>query len=329
MSGKINIDEIKLMYERLKPEYEALAKEVTFAIDLRLKGQNIKIASLIERVKKTDSFLNKTDRKQYNEPLKQINDLAGVRVVCLYEPDINKIAQIIRNEFKVIEEISKIDELGLDRMGYQDLSFVIELGDKYSGARYEKIIGFKCEIQVRTVLQDAWSLISHHLVYKNEASVPSKLRRDLNSVSNLLEIAQGIFENIREKIEGYIHEIEDKRTIESSFLGQQVDFHTLAAYCQLKYPLLSISENFLNQIIADLKLSKYETLQQIDKVIENAAPAVEAYSKENPDFFKFSTDFLSKSLGFIDMEFRNKHGFAKKTLEAFEKYKNLVINQTS
>lgn len=328
MSVKSAIDEIKLMYESKKLYYDNLAKEVKFVIDLRLTEQNIKTASLTKRVKKTESLLNKIDRKEYNDPLKEISDLAGVRVVCLYETDIKKIAQIIHDEFKITEEINKIEELGADKMGYQGFSCVVELGDRFAGPRYEKLLGLQCEVQVRTVLQDAWAIISHHLVYKNEASVPSKLKRDLNSVSNLLEIAQGIFDNIHEKVEIYIHEIDDKKAIHSNFLRQPVDFHTLAAYCELKYPHLPISANLLNIIIADLNLRKYETLIDIDNVIKNAAPAVEAYRKENPDFFKFGTDFLSKSLGFIDIDFRNKHRFAKQTLEAFEKYKDLVIKKT-
>lgn len=65
-------------------------------------------------------------------------------------------------------------------------------------------------------------------------------------------------------------------------------------------------------------------LTRLDAVVDRARAAVEAYQKENPDWFKTGTDFITKSLGFADPKFRAKHGFASRTRTAFDKFQSLV-----
>lgn len=178
----------------------------------------------------------------------------------------------------------------------------------------------------QAVLQDAWAIISHHLVYKSEASIPERLIRDVNNVASLLEIAQGVFDNVQEKRDQYIEEIKQKQKLEdsSAFLSLPVNYDTLEAYTKWKFPKLQISKQWHERMVADLNVTKYYSLQYIDDIVEAAAPVVEAYHLQSPDFFKSGTDFLTKSLGFIDVDFRKQHPFAQITLDAFEKYKHFV-----
>jgi ppGpp synthetase/RelA/SpoT-type nucleotidyltranferase len=68
--------------------------------------------------------------------------------------------------------------------------------------RYDDLKKLVCEIQVRTVLQDAWAIIDHHLSYKQESDVPKILRRKLNSLAGLVETAHDQFDQcgMNEKI---------------------------------------------------------------------------------------------------------------------------------
>ena len=77
--------------------------------------------------------------------------------------------------------------------------------------------------------------------------------------------------------------------------------------------------------LRDIDHRKYSTIEELDKVIERARPAVERYASENPDWFQFGTDYITKSLGFVDPSFRRRHGFAARTREAFEAYGDLVL----
>lgn len=320
----MNKEEIISKFQELKPIYKRLANEICEGLKTKIDKTGIRTTPLAWRIKTEDSLMSKVKRKEYSDPLSEITDLAGVRIVCMYEADIKKLEQIIQEEFKVCERVDKYKEAGSDKMGYLGIHFVAQLKENYSGPRYDGLHALKCEIQVRTILQDAWALISHHLVYKDESSIPNKIKRDLNNVASLLEIAQGVFDSSREKIESYVLEIHKKQEIPNEFLSQPVDFETLYAYTQWKYKDLPVSEKWHNRLLLDLDLKKYSTLKTIDEVVERTKNAVEAYQKENPDWFKTGTAYITKSLGFGDLEFRRKHPFGQKTRDAFPKYEHLI-----
>ncbi len=311
-------------FNRFRPFYERLVEEVQYVLREKLRTANIKTATLAGRAKDIDSFRAKVSKKHYSKPLEEITDFAGVRVVCHYEMDAAQIAEIIRSEFTVCEHVDKSLGLGIDKMGYGGAHFIVLLGSRYSGGRYEGISDLKCEIQVRTVLQDAWAMISHQLAYKNEESVPPRLQRDLNNVSALLEIAQRTFDNVRERRAAYVSEIQEKEKDPPQFLAQLVDYETLLAYSRWKYPDLPASDKLNSRLLQDLDQASYPTLAQIDRVVKLAERAVEAYRQENPEWFTHSTDFLTKSLGFVDESFLAKHGFGKRTRDAIARYKHLV-----
>jgi putative GTP pyrophosphokinase len=313
-------------YKALHPLYEQLVEEVRYTLERRLNATTASIVSISGRVKEVRSLEDKIRRKPYQDPLTQITDLAGVRVVCNYESDLIDVSELIKTLFQIHEEIDKSSDLGIEKMGYSGRHLVVTLGGTYSGERYNEINSLKCEIQVRTVLQDAWAIISHKLIYKREATIPSRLRRDINNVASLLEIAQGVFDTVREKQEAYRIDIAQREGIASDFLAQSVDFETLLAYTKWKYPDLPVSEEWNEALVSDLDLDSYPTLGYIDAQVERAKAAVAEYRCENPRFFKFGTDFITKSMGFTDAHFRNKHAFGEQTVKAFEKYANLVRN---
>lgn len=311
-------------YASVRPFYEKLVKEVKYVLNEKLKLADVKVADVSGRAKTPERFKEKIERKRYKTPLMDITDLAGVRVVCYYEPDLATVNDIIRSAFQVHEHIDKNDDLGVDKMGYHGTHFVIALGSLYSGARYDDITDLRCEIQVRTVLQDAWALFSHHLVYKDEASIPERMRRDLNNVASLLEIAQGVFDSIRDKRGMYLNEIRRKEEDVPEFLAQPIDYDTLAAYTEWKFPELGISEHWHTRLLADLNRDRYLTLKDIDEVVDRAKPAVDAYQEENPTWFKAGTAYLTKSLGFVDSDFRQKHRWGDQTKEAFRRLGHLT-----
>lgn len=321
-----NTNEVIADYRKLQPLYQRLVEEVLFIIEQNVFFPEVKIVSIQGRSKEPDSLRDKIKRKKYTSPLEEITDLAGVRVVCNYEPNLSVIGEFVRQNFLVHEHIDKAHTLGVDRMGYHGSHYVVSLGNRYSGARYDKIKELKCEIQIRTVLQDAWALISHHLVYKDEATIPERLRRDLNNVASLLEIAQGVFDTVRDKREKYMREIEDKESEPPAFLSQPVDYDTLQVYTKWKFPELPISDFWHVRLLQDLDLSKYQTLGHIDAVVEAAKTAVEKYRLENPEWFQAGTDYITKSLGFMDLDFRQKHPWGDKTLVAFDRLSDLVIS---
>lgn len=107
-------------------------------------------------------------------------------------------------------------------------------------------------------------------------------------------------------------------------LSRPVTVDSVAWYSLWKFPTKPLSDKIQALMLRDLNKTKYRTIGDIDVVVNRARKAVEAYAEQNPDFFKFGTDYITKSLGFVDAEFRSRHGFAAKTLKAFETYQEFV-----
>ena len=325
-----NMNELIKQYKEDKPKYEELVKEVKHTLLEKLKDTQIKVVDdeIRGRVKDENSLADKLKRKsELDYPaasLSDIKDLAGVRIVCLYKEEMKDVTQIIKNEFEVLESENKVEGLGSDKMGYQGIHHIVQFKSKLSGPRYDKLIGLKCEIQVRTILEDAWAKISHHLVYKHEDSIHLPIKRKLNNVMSLFEIAQIVFDLLNNEINKYSDEITKKKDDESDFLGLTIDHDTLLKYTQWKYPDLPTSNLWNSRLLQDLDKNKYQILNDIDNIINKAKSAVDVYRLENPDWFNYGTDFITKSLGFLDVDFRKKHPFGQKTKDAFIKHSNLI-----
>ena len=327
MRDAFNNEQASFFYEKNHRLFERLIQEVRFVLINRIEEWDIKLADIVERVKSRESFLEKIARKQYSD-LHQVTDFGGVRVVCLFEPDVSQVAAIVNNSFDIDEVVDKIEDLGDDRMGYQGLHFLVRFGANYSGARYDELRGLRCEVQIRTVLQDAWAQISHHLAYKSEASIPRPLQRSINRVSTLLEIAQETFDRVRGLRREYVEEVEAARERESGFLCQPIDHETLLVYTRWKFPDLDVKTSLQEILLADLDRARFRTLQDIDLAVTSASDAVQSYQRENPELFKSGTDYLTKSLGFVDHGFRMKHGFSRKTRDAFDRHADKVVHPT-
>jgi len=310
-------------FKKKRPLYIRLRKRVVSLLKKGLSDTELKISNILSRTKTTKSLKEKIKRKNYSNP-KEINDLAGARIVCAYENEFKVIDNLIYKLFNVKAKVDKKHELGVDRMGYHGIHYVVSLKPKDCQKKCIDLKDLYCEIQVRTVLQDSWSIVSHHLLYKNESAVPARIRRDLNNVASLLEIAQQIFDRIQEKRKEYIKEISDLTSEIDIFLSQKIDYETLEAYTKWKYPKLGVSQKWQNRLLSDLNPSKFKVLKDIDDAVEKAKFAVEAYKKKNPMLFKTGTGHITKALGFVDREFRKKHPFGSTSRNAFKTYNNLV-----
>ena len=99
----------------LNPLYTKLASEVAYALERALTKQGIEFSAVTYRPKTLDSVLEKIDRKEYEDPLHEITDLAGVRIVHLYVSDFEQIQQVIESQFEIVETIDNLAEQGTHR----------------------------------------------------------------------------------------------------------------------------------------------------------------------------------------------------------------------
>lgn len=257
------------------PQFEKLCDEVSYILKKRMNDSGIEYSAVTSRAKTLKSFAEKLLRKQYDTPLQDVTDLAGVRLVYLYKRDRPIIEDIIESDFDIVEKIDKVEEQETDRFGYGALHYLVHLGRQSSGARYDDLKELICEIQVRTVLQDAWAIIDHHLVYKQESDVPLILRRKLNSLSGLFETADDQFDSVRIARETYKETVKNKLNSEGKFIDQELNLDTLSEFLKVRFPGKPLAEiNYhVSLALGWAKEYGYYTLADIDELINRTKKA--------------------------------------------------------
>lgn len=250
-------------------EYELLCVEVEYILRQLTKRADVEVSGVFSRAKTLNSFLSKIQRKTYEKPLADITDFAGVRVVCLYHSDVSKVCDAIRTEFIVEEEVDKLDELGVNRFGYGAQHLIVRLGRSSSGARYDDLKLRKCEIQVRTVVQDAWAIIQHHLMYKQESEVPMPIQRKLNSLAGLFETVDDQFEHIKNDRLSYIAQV--TTDVNAGPLDIALNLDSLEAFLLTRFPdrPTGTGPGQLSSVLNWLKKQGLKNLAQVQKILDD------------------------------------------------------------
>src|SRR5581483_5435506 len=165
-------------------------------------------ASVEARAKTISSFAEKALRKRhkYDDPVHQLTDLCGARVITDTTEEVERICQFIRQNFKVDEANSddKAVLLGASQFGYRSVHFVVQLIDVAASEDAKEVGGErKAEIQVRTGLENAWARLAHDRIYKSPFKVPESIQREMNRASALLEEADRDFSLILDSLQRY------------------------------------------------------------------------------------------------------------------------------
>jgi ppGpp synthetase/RelA/SpoT-type nucleotidyltranferase len=306
----------------IRPQYEQLCREIEYILKKKMDEAAIEYSAITSRAKTLKSFAEKISRKNYDAPLKDITDLAGVRLVYLYKSDRPVIEQIIESEFKIIEKVDKVEEQESDKFGYGALHYLVHLGRKSSGARYDDLKGMICELQVRTVLQDAWAIIDHHLIYKQESDVPKILKRKINSVAGLFETADDQFDRIRTEREIYKESVKSKLGDEETFLKQETNLDTFTEFLKWRLPNLKVkdSEN-ISKALKAAEIYGYKTLSEMDTLLKRTEKARRAMSDEKKSGFAEAE--FARAIALERPAYRTG-SWADETRALFEKYADLL-----
>jgi len=216
---KKNKDEIVNPPEknRLQKEYDQYAQiRLSIVNDLKLQVDNI-LSSLDShpvvsgRIKNFSSFYSKYIRLLKNgEKKPQITDIMGVRVICPFIEDLMVAEDIIKRYYSVVEREIK-GHYTFQEFCYESTHLLIRIPqpfiDKYGDPGTDI-----AEVQIRTILQDAWAEVEHELVYKAEFSpFDEPMKRKLAAVNASLSLADMIFQEIRSYQRKYSKEMEKRR----------------------------------------------------------------------------------------------------------------------
>ena len=294
-----------------RTDYEKLCAEAAYILNRELSKIQVEFSSITHRAKTLNSFLEKIQRKAYRDPIAEITDFAGVRVVCLYNDDLTKVEKAITEHFDILEKIDKLTTKKTDQFGYGAIHFVVRLGKNSSGARYDDLKNLVCEIQTRTVLQDAWAIIDHHLIYKNESNIPTVLKSRLNLLAENFQIADDEFKSIRAEREEYLTGIKESETDSKLFLENELNLDSFVRYAQWKFPELPSGEQILDipfflKPLTEMNLKK---LSDLDAIVERGANEFNHYAKANGNDFLTSYSITSVALSalLVNREFTPEH----------------------
>lgn len=208
-------------YEQELPLLEDARASFTALLNaLVTHSGNIQVSKIDGRIKDREECIRKFSRKyraaleESNTPYEirpHITDLIGLRIVCLYEDELETVAQVVRSHFEVIEVSDKVAavESTESSFGYKGLHMDLRLNAARTPLpEYASYARFRFELQVRTVIQDSWSVLDHKIKYKK--SIPGPLKRRINVLSALFELADREFRQIRDATEAALREAPDE-----------------------------------------------------------------------------------------------------------------------
>ena len=265
-------------YLRVRSKYEDFAKAVKEILVQALRAKDIAVNSVEARAKEPESFGAKAESQsendpgepKYKQPLRDITDLAGIRIITFFPRTVEAVGACIREEFDVLEhtDLSRT-LLQEERFGYQSEHFLVMLNGKRAGLpEYKPHRGLVAEVQVRTILQHAWAEIEHDIQYKSSITIPNTIRRRFMALAGVLEIADREFQAVQDEDK---HLKQQARTsVEEGVLDQvEITADALRSYLDKRVGPDARSTDFSYEYTARmLRRLGFTTFDQVDTCIE-------------------------------------------------------------
>lgn len=222
--------EIQLWREILDPYVLAVDELVVkfnhIISEYRNAGEYSPIEQVNGRVKKISSILEKAQKKKI--PLEhieeQIEDIAGIRIICQFVEDIDKVVELIklRNDM----EIKSIkDYIGNKKeSGYRSYHLIIY----YTVQTLQGPKRLQAEIQIRTLAMNFWATIEHSLQYKYKHNMPQHIKDRLLKASEAIIILDQEMSSVRDEIMDAQNSFSIKASVVSDILTNIQNLYKVA-----------------------------------------------------------------------------------------------------
>ena len=177
--------EIQLWRSILCP-YELAVKELTVKFqhiieEHRENDRYSPIEQVSGRVKSVTSILEKMQRKQIpmERMEEEVEDIAGVRIICQFEEDIETVAALIQSRTDMTVKSEKNYLKHIKQSGYRSYHLIIY----YTVETLDGPKRLQAEIQIRTMAMNFWATIEHSLQYKYKGDMPPHVTERLEQCS--------------------------------------------------------------------------------------------------------------------------------------------------
>lgn len=172
--------------------YNAALKQIESKIDtineeFKILRKYNPIEHVSSRIKSKES-INKKLKKKGLEPnfenlIKTINDVAGLRIICSFIPDIYTIVEMIEN-MQDITVLKKKDYVSKPKeSGYSSYHLIVSVPVSLSVGT----IDVKVEIQIRTMAMEFWASLEHKINYKYEKDIPKSIKKELKECAKMTQ----------------------------------------------------------------------------------------------------------------------------------------------
>ncbi|TVT59274.1 GTP pyrophosphokinase family protein [Amycolatopsis rhizosphaerae] len=167
----------KFGVDELMTKLRILSEEFDFA------HQHDPIEHITSRVKRPEAIVRKLGRKGLAPSLdavrEHIEDVAGIRVVCPFVPDVYLVADMLaaQDDVEIVRTKDYIAEPKPN--GYRSLHLIVRI-PVFLSDRVERV---KVEIQMRTIAMDFWAAVEHKLFYKYDGEAPADFGDELRAAA--------------------------------------------------------------------------------------------------------------------------------------------------
>ncbi|MBY0579259.1 MAG: RelA/SpoT domain-containing protein [Burkholderiales bacterium] len=177
--------------------YEAFAETIRFVLEKALlASDNLPMPQSIQcRAKSVESLrrrLSEIGRMDTQALEHDRRDLAGARLIFYTNNDVDRFlaSSLIHENFVIEEGSTKIHHPTPENNAkqYRAIHYTVKLReDRTRLPEYARFAGLRCEIQVQTLLDHAWSETSHDILYKNELAGKGYGGRAMKSIERRFE----------------------------------------------------------------------------------------------------------------------------------------------
>lgn len=226
-----NINKAVQRFDAVSAELDAVLGAMKSKIRSLFTDSQVQPLFVTGRVKSSESFRAKASRQlqetpdtepvlEFPNPLRELHDMVGLRIIVMLPHEIQQVASLIkahREEFDCRSDREKdIGSVESGTYGYSSRHLLLKTRNEPTVRRFQEALGkpvvpsgnFVFEVQIRTVLQHAWSEMEHDIRFKHpgEAAWNPQIDRHFTATAAMLETVENYFTDIDDlyhRLNGY------------------------------------------------------------------------------------------------------------------------------
>lgn len=257
------------LWRRILSSYELAVQELIIKFEhliseYRTNDHYSPIEEVTGRVKSISSILEKIQRK--NIPMdrmeEEVEDIAGIRIICQFEEDIAEVARIIANRKDMEIKSEKNYLTHMKESGYRSYHLIVY----YTVETIHGPKRLQVEIQIRTLAMNFWATIEHSLQYKYKGNMPPHVTERLSKAADAIIALDQEMSSVRNEIMDAQNSSQMQSNLVSDILSNIENLYKLTN----KREVAKIQDEFL-------RVYEMKDLQQLERFHRQLDIIAESY----------------------------------------------------